>query len=70
MRDRRGRMLASGLAVLELVTAPVGGLILGYYLDQYFRTGPWLAMTCLLLGVFSGFYQMIRIFSRLQREDP
>jgi ATP synthase protein I len=44
-------MLPSSIAV---------GLFFGYYLDKFFGTDPWLLLVFLLLGIFSGFYSLIR----------
>ncbi len=44
-------MLPSSIAV---------GLFFGYYLDKFFGTHPWLLLVFLLLGIFSGFYSLIR----------
>ncbi len=46
-----GLMLPSSIAV---------GLFFGYYLDKLFGTHPWLLLVFLLLGIFSGFYSLIR----------
>jgi ATP synthase protein I len=46
-----GLMLPSSIAV---------GLFFGYYLDKFFGTDPWLLLVFLLLGIFSGFYSLIR----------
>ncbi len=46
-----GLMLPSSIAV---------GLFFGYYLDKFFGTHPWLLLVFLLLGIFSGFYSLIR----------
>ncbi len=46
-----GLMLPSSIAV---------GLFLGYYLDKFFGTHPWLLLVFFILGIFSGFYSLIR----------
>ncbi len=54
-----GLMLPSSIAV---------GLFFGYYLDQFFGTDPWLLLVFLLLGIFSGFYSLIRGLSKFKDE--
>ncbi len=54
-----GLMLPSSIAV---------GLFLGYYLDKLFGTHPWLLLVFLLLGIFSGFYSLIRGLSKFKDE--
>ncbi len=52
-----GLMLPSSIAV---------GLFFGYYLDKLFGTHPWLLLVFLLLGIFSGFYSLIRGLSKFK----
>ena len=52
-----GLMLPSSIAV---------GLFFGYYLDKFFGTDPWLLLVFLLLGIFSGFYSLIRGLSKFK----
>ena len=54
-----GLMLPSSIAV---------GLFFGYYLDKLFGTDPWLLLVFLLLGIFSGFYSLIRGLSKYKDE--
>ncbi len=54
-----GLMLPSSIAV---------GLFLGYYLDKFFGTDPWLLLVFLLLGIFSGFYSLIRGLNKFKDE--
>lgn len=52
---------AAGLAIFFSVASFLG---LGWLLDNYFGTAPWLIITGILLGSVGGFYQFIRIMSR------
>ena len=54
-----GLMLPSSIAV---------GLFFGYYLDKFFGTDPWLLLIFLLLGIFSGFYSLIRGLNKFKDE--
>ena len=54
-----GLMLPSSIAV---------GLFFGYYLDKFFGTHPWLLLVFLLLGIFSGFYSLIRGLNKFKDE--
>jgi ATP synthase protein I len=45
---------------LVLPSSIVIGLIIGYFLDKYLGTHPWLLIIFLLLGIASGFYSLIR----------
>jgi ATP synthase protein I len=58
----------SGLAyaaALSLFAAVVAGLILGWLLDRWLGTSPWLLVTGIVLGAAAGFYEFIRQTSKL-----
>lgn len=58
----------SGLAyaaAFSLFTAVVAGLIVGWMLDRWLGTGPWLLVAGIVLGAVAGFYQFVRISSKL-----
>lgn len=56
--------IAYGAAV-SLFAAVVGGLIVGWLLDRWLGTSPWLLVVGLILGAAAGFYEFIRATSRL-----
>ncbi|MFQ5427571.1 MAG: AtpZ/AtpI family protein [Thermodesulfobacteriota bacterium] len=39
----------------QLVASTFVGLAIGFYLDRYFGTGPWLTIICLVIGIAAGF---------------
>lgn len=50
----------------ELPGTILGGLVLGYFADQYFNTSPWLLITLTLLafaGAFFRLMQWVKFFS-------
>ncbi len=58
----------SGLAyaaAFSLFAAVVAGLGLGWLLDRWLGTRPWLLVTGLVLGAAAGFYEFIRATSKL-----
>lgn len=58
----------SGLAyaaAFSLFAAVVAGLGVGWLLDRWLRTSPWLLITGLVLGAAAGFYEFIRATSKL-----
>lgn len=53
----------SGLAyaaAFSLFASVVSGLILGWLLDRWLGTKPWLLVTGIVLGAAAGFYEFIR----------
>ena len=58
----------SGLAyaaALSLFAAVVSGLIVGWLLDRWLGTRPWLLVLGIVLGAAAGFYEFIRRTSKL-----
>ena len=53
---------------LMLPSSIVVGLFLGYYLDKFFGTHPWLLLVFFILGAVSGFYSLLRGLSKLKDE--
>ncbi|MCP5468147.1 MAG: AtpZ/AtpI family protein [Deltaproteobacteria bacterium] len=56
-----------GSVGLQLAAAVVGGLLLGDYLDGRWQTGPWMALTGLILGSIGGFVNLMRILDWNQK---
>ena len=52
-----------------LALAPIIGYFLGQYLDQKFRTRPWLSIVLLALGFVAGVRETVKIVKLSQRED-
>jgi len=54
---------------LHIVSAIIVGLTLGYFLDVYFGTKPYLIMIFFVLGVMAGFKMVWEDFRKLQRRQ-
>ncbi len=52
-------------AAFSLFAAVVAGLGLGWLLDRWLGTRPWLLVAGLVLGAAAGFYEFIRASSKL-----
>ncbi|HXT62139.1 MAG TPA: AtpZ/AtpI family protein [Pyrinomonadaceae bacterium] len=52
-------------AAISLFAAVVSGLLLGWLLDRWLGTKPWLLVAGVTLGSVAGFYEFIRATSRL-----
>ena len=58
----------SGLAyaaAFSLFAGVVSGLILGWLLDRWLGTSPWLLVAGVVLGAAAGFYELVRASSKL-----
>jgi len=66
--DQQETNRKSGLAYaagFSLFSAVVAGLIAGWLMDRWLGTRPWLLVAGIVLGAVAGFYQFIRVSSRL-----
>ena len=53
----------------ELVAAVGVGTIIGFILDSWFGTKPWLIIIFFFLGAAAGMLNVIRTPNRMQKED-
>ncbi len=52
-----------------MVAATFIGLAMGYYLDRWLETSPWLTLAFLLLGIVSGFRNVFILTARELRRQ-
>ncbi|MBF0124314.1 MAG: AtpZ/AtpI family protein [Magnetococcales bacterium] len=64
MQPHSGMSLALRLGV-ELVTAVLIGVAIGYMLDRFFASTPWMIALFSLFGVIAGFRNMYRAASSI-----
>ena len=68
--EKRGSFLGNALKLgTELVAAVVVGTIIGFILDNWFDTKPWLIIIFFFLGAASGMLNVIRTANRMQKEE-
>ena len=65
---RRDLRRYSGLGV-DLVANTLVGLGLGYLLDRWLGTTPWLMIIGLVLGTIAGFKTIFRVLAEQDKED-
>ena len=61
-------MVAAGTMGLHIVAGTVVGLGIGYALDSWLDTSPWLLLVFLLIGTAAGYKNMIEDAKRLARQ--
>jgi len=54
---------------VTLVAATAIGLAIGYGLDRWLGTSPWLTLTFTLLGIVAGFINLFRDVGLMRREQ-
>jgi len=68
--EKRGAFLGSAFKLgTELVAAVAVGTIIGFILDSWFDTKPWLIIIFFFLGAVAGILNVIRTANRMQKED-
>jgi len=53
---------------IVLVACIFFGLAIGYYLDKWLHTAPWLTLSFLLFGMIAGFWNSFEIIMRCLKE--
>ena len=68
--DNRGAFMGNAFKLgTELVSAVAVGTIIGFILDSWFDTKPWLILIFFFLGAAAGMLNVIRTANRMQKED-
>ncbi len=68
--DKSGSFMGSAFKLgTELVAAVAVGTIIGFILDSWFDTKPWLIIIFFFLGAAAGMLNVIRTANRMQKED-
>ncbi len=58
-----------GAIAFEFIGAIMAGVFLGHAIDGYFGTDPWFVLAMTIAGTVIGFYRMIQILRRFEREQ-
>ena len=67
---KRGSFMGNAFKLgTELVASVAVGTIIGFILDTWFDTKPWLIIIFFFLGAAAGMLNVIRTASRMQKED-
>jgi ATP synthase protein I len=68
--EKRGSFMGSAFKLgTELVAAVAVGTIIGFILDSWFDTKPWLIIIFFFLGAASGMLNVIRTANQMQKEE-
>ena len=68
--EKRGSFMGTAFKLgTELVAAVGVGTIIGFILDSWFGTKPWLILIFFFLGAAAGMLNVIRTANRMQKED-
>ena len=68
--EERGSFMGNAFKLgTELVAAVGVGTIIGFILDSWFGTKPWLMIIFFFLGAAAGMLNVIRAANRMQKKD-
>ena len=68
--EKRGSFMGNAFKLgTELVAAVAVGTIIGFILDSWFDTKPWLIIIFFFIGAAAGMLNVIRAANRMQKED-
>ena len=68
--EKRGLFMGNAFKLgTELVAAVAVGTIIGFILDSWFDTKPWLIIIFFFLGAAAGLLNVIRTANQIQKED-
>ena len=68
--EKKGSFMGSAFKLgTELVAAVAVGTIIGFILDSWFGTKPWLIIVFFFLGAAGGMLNVIRAANRMQKKE-
>ena len=68
--EKKGQFMGNAFKLgTELVAAVAVGTIIGFILDSWFGTKPWLIIIFFFLGAAAGMLNVIRTAKKMQKED-
>ena len=68
--EKRGSFMGNAFKLgTEFVAAVAVGTIIGFILDSWFDTKPWLIIIFFFLGAAAGMLNVIRAANRMQKDD-
>ena len=68
--EKRGSFMGNAFKLgTDLVAAVAVGTIIGFILDSWFDTKPWLIIIFFFLGAAAGMLNVIRAANKMQKED-
>ncbi len=55
------QLLEASTIGIHLVLTTFAGFAIGYFLDRFLSTSPWLTVIFLIIGIIAGFRELLRI---------
>ena len=68
--EKQGSFMGTAFKLgTELIAAVIVGTIIGFILDSWFDTKPWLIIIFFFLGAAAGMLNVIRVANKMQKEE-
>ena len=64
------QLLEASTVGIHLVLSTFVGFAIGYFLDKFFGTSPWLTAIFLLIGIYAGFRELLRVARKQNDTRP
>ncbi len=68
-RDYVRSLFKASILGIHLVAGTFIGLAIGYFLDKWLQTSPWLTIIFLILGIAAGFKNMCRDLKSILQDN-
>lgn len=68
-KSLRESIASASVVGLNLVSATFVGLFIGWWLDKWLDTKPWLLLTFLVFGIIAGFRNVLTEVRKIQKAD-
>jgi len=68
-RDDFRKIAEMSSVALVLPSSIAVGLFLGYMLDKWLHTDPWMLLAFLVFGIISGFMSLFRALRKYEKEE-
>ncbi len=69
-KENRGSFMGNAFKLgTEMVAAVIVGTIIGFILDSWFDTKPWLIIIFFFLGAAAGMLNVVKAAKKMQKED-
>ena len=68
-KNVRESIASASVVGLNLVSATFVGLFIGWWLDKWLGTKPWLLLAFLVFGIIAGFRNVLQEVKKIQKAD-
>ena len=63
------QLLDASSVGIQLVASTFVGFAIGYFLDKWLKTSPWLTIIFLIVGIIGGFLELLKVARKADGDD-